>query len=67
MSEEYQKCPLRLGADKAVTKPVRELCYALIDTDTMDVINVYSPGTGWQKASAGARNLGCGYAQSFVT
>jgi len=67
MSEEYQKCPLRLGADKQLQNLFRELCYALIDTDTMDVINVYSPGTGWQKASAGARNLGCGTRKSFVT
>lgn len=63
MSEEYQKCLLRWGADKAIKRPAKELCYALIDTRTMDIINVYSPHTSWQKAKEGARHFECGYAE----
>lgn len=62
MSEEYKPCQLRRAADDSVKKSTRELCFALIDTETRDIINVYSPGTAWTTAVAGARNIQCGYA-----
>lgn len=61
MTDEYRKCLLRWGADEIVKQKTRELCYALIDTEDMTVVNVYSPGTFWNKALEGARHLECGY------
>lgn len=63
MKEEYKKCIIKEHADNSITKSVKELCHALIDTDDYNIVHVYSPGTAWPKAKSGALNLECGYAQ----
>lgn len=63
MSDDFKPCKISPKAADKLEESVNEICYALVDSVTKDVINVYSPGTNWIKAAEGARNLECDYAQ----
>lgn len=63
MSDEFKPVVILDKADEKISEPVTELCYALIDTDTRHILNIYSPGTSWEKAFNGARHFESGVAQ----